>query len=248
MGCVNVSTPDCSANNGLAYCPDKFGCPPDQCPDFTIKQHDTKPFFKVNVEEDSEPMDLTGLVLEASMWANAKLKRDITEDDTSIALVADIGYYQILVDDIILMDRVRSPEYMKVTGFDEANKLVYVERGFNGSTPSEWKKGTVIKIFRIMNAPAVTEMVYDDIIELDGTKKCDVLIESYFVYEWNPNDTCVPGCFWFEFKLLKMVEGSVAIPSTTPMCSMGVGVEWVRRFPNCGSFLIKICQSPTAEL
>lgn len=244
MSCLKPSPPVCGTNCG---CPDHFGCPPCVCPDFQIKRHDTRPPFKVPItDENGDPMDLTGLVVEASMWAKAKLKTAITDVDTSLSLADNIGFDQILVDDIIVTCRARSPEYMLVTGFDETNKTVTVQRGYQGTTADSWKKGTGLNIFRFMGAPAAAEMVYEDVTNVDGTVTKDVLQDSFLMYEWKPNDTCAPGCFWFEFKLLKLLDDPPT-PSVTTVCDMGEGVEWVRRYPVCGEYLIKICDSPTAE-
>lgn len=244
MSCLRTTNTGCGTSSN---CVDKFGCPPGVCPDFEIKRHDTKPVLKVEVtDENNDPMDLTDLILEASMWAKAKLKAEIDGTDTSIQLADNIGFEQILVDDIIVPVRVRSPEYMLVTGFDEANKTITVERGHLGTTPDTWIKGTELRIFRFLNSPATTEMVLQDVLQVDGTTEEDVVTASYLIYEWSANDTCVPGCFWLEFKLLKMSDDASA-PSVTPVCTSGVGVEWVRRYPACGEYLIKICDSPSAE-
>ncbi len=243
MSCLRPSPPTCSSGSNCS----KDGCPPGVCPDFTIKRHDTRPPFKVNITEDDGPLDLTGLVLEANMWINTKLKKDVAADDTNLAFADNIGFEQVLVGDIIVMSRVRSPEQMLITGFDEDNKLIQVERGYNGTTAGAYKKGTKMKAFRFMSQPAVTEMLYDNIEQIDGTTLCDQLTDSLLVYEWTANDTCVPGCFWLEFKLLSMLS-EIVVPSSTPVCFSGVGVDWVRRFPNCDDgFLIKICDTPTAE-
>ncbi len=245
MSCLSPSPPGCATSQN---CPDIFGCLANACPDFQIKRNDTRPSFKVSVSDENGPIDLTGLVLEANMWAKAKLKSNIDADTTTIQFADNIGFYQILPNDVIVVDQVRLPEHMKVVSFDETNKTLVVERGYNGTTALTYKRGTCLKIFRFMNAAAVTEMVYEDVEEFDGTTICNVLAESFFVYEWTANDTCVPGCFWMEFKLLKMTDGPLVIPSTNPMCTSGIGVEWVRRFPQCGEFLIQICQSPTQEI
>lgn len=243
MSCLNTSPPNCGSQPN---CPDKFGCT-GQCPDFEIKRHDTMPSFKYSVEdEEGDPIDLTGLVLEASMWAKAKLKTDIDDNDTVIAFADGIGFEQALEDDVIVVDRVRSPEQMLIVSFDEVNKTITVERGYNGTTAAAVKKGTGLKIFRFRNSPATTEMTVEDVEQIDGTVETDVLQESFLVYEWSANDTCVPGCFWLEFKLMQMAS-VVEIPSVTPVCYSGDGVEWVRRFPACGELLIKICDSPTKE-
>lgn len=238
MSCVQTSAPGCATANN---CDNKC-----LCPDFQIKRGDTKPPFKVSITDDGEPMDFTGLVIEANMWVNAKLKTNITELDTTIALADNVGFNEILPNDIIVMNRARSPEHMRIIGFDETQKLIFVERGFNNTMPSAWKKGSVMQIFRIMNGSAQAEMIYEDIQQVDGTTLCNQLVSSFLVYEWTINDTCVAGCFFFEFKVLKM-SSIVEVPSVTPLCFAGVGVEWTRRFPVCDSFTIKVCDSPTGE-
>lgn len=187
-------------------CVDEFGCPNDICPDFIIRRHDTKPALKISVEDCDGPMDLRGLVIEVSMWALARLKVDIEESDEFFWLADNIGFQQIMVGDIIVMDRVRLPEHMLVVAFDETNKLVKVQRGYHGTNVSKWKKGTNLRIFRVLSAPGEAELVYEDILQVDGTTKKDVLTTAYLVYEWQPEDTCLPGCYWLEFKVLKMID------------------------------------------
>jgi hypothetical protein len=245
MACVSVSQLGCATAN---QCPDCFGCVSGVCPDFQIKQNDTRPPFKVSVSQNDEPMDLTGLVIEANMWANAKLKSNISDQDMFLALANNVGFCQILPNDIILMDRARGSEQMKIIGFNETCSLIQVERGFNGTVPQFWKRGTPMKIFRFRNAPASSEMIFDDITQVDGTVDCNVLTDSFLVYDWNVNDTCIPGCFSFEFKVLKMSTTPPVVPSVIPDCFLGVGVEWTRRFPGCGVFTVQVCPSPTAEI
>lgn len=249
----------CSASNN---CPTEDGCIPGVCPDFVIRRHDTKPSFRVKMEDCDGPMDLTDLVLEASMWAKGKLKKNLTISDTYFSLADNIGFNQIMIGDIILIDNIRSPEKMLVTAFDEKNKFVQVQRGYHGTTIQEWKKGTSLKIIKFIGAVAETEMLYEDILEIDGTTTLNVLTNSFFVYNWAATDTCLPGCYYFEFKLLKMLEEEVNIlsdpitPSVIPSfsdpnidygCGLGEGVEWVRRFPLEEGFVIKIVDSFTSE-
>lgn len=193
-------------------CPDAFGCPPDQCPDFVIRRHDTKPPLKIAVDDCDGPLVLQGLVAEVNMWAKARLKAAITEDSEYFQLADNIGFEQVMQGDIIVMDRVRLPEHMLVTGFDEANKLVRVERGYRNTTPSAWKKGNSMRIFRIMDAPAEIESAYQDVENVDGTTDRDVLTESFLVYEWSSEDVCLPGCYWLEFKLIKMIDVVYFLP------------------------------------
>jgi hypothetical protein len=235
--------------------------------DFCIKRHDTRPAFKVAVSDCDGPMDLTNerLTVEVNMWSNIKLKSAITATDTYFRLADDVGFNQIMQNDIIVVDQVRLPEQMLVTGFDETNKLIRVQRGYHGTTPAAYKKGQSLKAFRIMNSPGEIELVYDDILNVDGTTSADQLIDSYLVYNWQSVDTCVPGCFFLEFKLLQMAETpSVQLsfvpditPSFTPStytpsnfgCESGLGVEWERRFPvGASGFVVGIIDSPTSEI
>lgn len=251
----------------VSNCPDTFGCPPGIAPDFCIKRHDTRPAFKVSIEDCDGVFDLSDedLVLEVNMWAKARLRRAITASDTYFALADNIGFEQAMVGDIIVMDRVRLPEHMLVTAFDETNKLIQVQRGYNGTQAQAWSKGSKMRIFRIMNGPAEIETVLEDVIQVDGTTARDQLVGTFLVFNWDANSTCLPGCYWLEFKLLKMEVSSLSIqatgvsiiPSFTPStyssatfgCSLGSGVEWVRRFPSEGEgFLIRINESPTQEI
>lgn len=241
-------------------CPDKLGCSPGMAVDFCIKRHDTKPPFKVAVEDCDGPMNLTGLVLEVSMWAKAKLKKDLAASDTSFKLADNIGFEQIAVGDIIVMQRVRAPEQMLVTDFNELTSTVTVQRGYHGTPVSFYKKGTPLRIFRVLNAPGSIEMDLEDITRVDGTVAEDQITESRLVHEWAAKDTCLPGCYFLEFKLLKMLSTSVASSSGISQtgsytdfqmgCTVGTGVDWVRRFPvssDVEGYVIKIVDSPTSE-
>jgi len=270
MSIRGASTGVCGGNISSG-CPDEFGCPGNVCPDFVIKRHDTKPPFRVGIEDCDGALDLTDetLVLEVNMWANAKLKKAITSTDTYFSLADNIGFEQAMVGDIIVMHRTRLPEHMLVIGFDETNNFIQVQRAYSGTQSSAWKKGNALRIFRVMNSTGEVSVVTDDVTQPDGSTLADQVIQSLLVYEWRAKDTCLPGCYWLEFKLLKMESTISALtvgalstsasvtPSFTPStltaddfgCILGDGVEWVRRFPSEGEgFLIKITGSPTTEL
>lgn len=231
-------------------CPRSDGCSPNVCSfDFEIKRFDTLPVFKYKLEdENGDAVDLTGLVVEASMWINVVLKRAITAEDTELQFANCVGFEQLLVGDLLVIDRTRSPENMLITGFDEENKIVYVERGVNGTNPSDYKKNTKMKGFRFRDSPGSIEMIYGSIMQLDGTYLCDQLLESYLVYNFSVENSCAPGCFCFEFKLLTLDASSITIPSVIPECFLGVGVIQMQKFPACGSFSVKVCDSPTREI
>jgi hypothetical protein len=249
-----------------AYCLDLFGCGSNQCPNFTIKRHDTQPPLRVEISDCDGALNMQDplLVAEVNMWANAKIRKAVTAVETVLSFADNIGFYQALPGDVIVVDAVRGPEHMAVTGFDENLKTITVQRGFAGTTARAWARGTSVRIFRTMNAPAEIQLVLSNVQQEDGTVLENVLSHSYLTYNWGPNDTCMPGCYWLEFKLLKMLppvaivpdDGVPVSPSATPdnramdsSCSIGVGVQWVRRFPESqAAFLIKIIDSPTAEL
>lgn len=257
----------CNSQIGVPNYNPNTNCDTSCSSDFCMKRHDTRPAFKVAVSDCDGPMDLTStdLVVEVNMWSNVKLKTSLSATDTYFRLADDIGFKQIMQNDIIVVDQVRLPEQMLVIGFDETNKLVRVQRGYHGTIPAAYKKGQVLKAFRILNSPGEIELVYDDVLNVDGSTSTDQLIDSYLVYNWSAIDTCVPGCFLLEFKLLKMiVTPSVQlsfvpeiVPSFTPStytpsdfgCDMGAGIEWERRFPpSSEGFVIGIIDSPTSEV
>jgi hypothetical protein len=111
--------------------------------------------------------------------------------------------------------------------------LVYIDRAYDGTSAQDWNRGNPIKIVKFMNEPAKIEMVYEDILEIDGTTTENVLQESYFVHEWSAPETDSPGCYYLEFKLMTQVSA----PD-----------QWIRRFPaDKEGFLIKITDTFTSE-
>jgi hypothetical protein len=139
---------------------------------------------------------------------------------------------------------------MNVIGFDEEKKEIYVVRGYKSTTPFPWKKGASLRLLRFLNNPAITEMTFEDIANTDGTISKNQLVHSFLIYRWNPEDTCLAGSFFFEFKLLKMLDLGTSqppIPSYSP-CDWGHGVQWTRSFPiDKDGFVIQVYNSPTGE-
>ena len=241
--------------NTSCYDPNSTLCS-DQglCYDFIIKRHDNFPEFKIEIQDCGDPIDLTNLVAEVSMWSESKLKATITESQTTIQLADNVGFDQILEGTIIQAGLGRNFERMLVVGFDETNKTVQVLRGKSQTDPFAWKKGTPLRLLRFFNKPALTEMIYEDITQIDGSVKENVLTHSYLICKWSPEDTCLAGCFYLEFKLIKMLDIIIPdpplpsiIPSYNP-CDLGYGVEWMRRFPvNKKGFVVQVFNSPTGE-
>jgi hypothetical protein len=200
----NLKSGSCNSQTGCTK--DALGCPQGVCPDFVIRRHDTRPSFKVSFEDCEGPMDFRGLVIEANMWALCKLKDNLLEDDEHFRLADDIGFNQVMVGDVIIVDQIRLPEKMLVVGFDEHNKLIKVQRGYHGTTPANLKRGTILRVFRVLNGQAQAEITLDDVQNVDGTIEKDVIQSSSLIYEWQAEDTCLPGCYWMEFKVLKMID------------------------------------------
>jgi len=241
------------------------------CPEFIIKQHDTRPAFKVDITECDLPVDLSDLVTEVSMWTNAKLKINIDSSTNTISFADNIGFEQINYDTIIQIGNGRLFERMLVKQINDLDNTVTVLRGQANTGAYKWKKGTTIKLIRFLNNPAVGEMLYQDIEQIDGTVTKNQLVRSTLLYEWLAGDTCMCGKYFLEFKVLKMnassnqvvttVDGTSSITYvTTPSqnngsnnlvnyhCEIGENVEWVRRYPNDKEgFLIQIIGTPTAE-
>ena len=135
-------------------------------------------------------------------------KTDFTggvDPSLSLSLADNIGFEQVMVGDVIIMERARRPEHMLVKAFDETNSLISVQRSYNDTEAFAWKKGSKLKIFRVLNSSADVELVFEDVIQVDGTSK-STLVEADVLYEWKANDTCLSGCYLFEFKLIKMQE------------------------------------------
>jgi hypothetical protein len=223
------------------------------CADFTIKRHDTRPVFKVDITDCDLPIDLTNLVVEASMWTNAKLKTSLTTLSSTISFADNIGFEQINLDTIIQVGEGRAFERMLIQNIDEEAKTVSVLRGQLDTNVYSWKKGVTVKLLRFLNNPAIGELEYKDVEQLDGTITENQLVRSTLVYEWLPGDTCMAGKYFLEFKVLSMTDNnSTPVPSQNTTvnyhCDLGANVEWARRFPNNREgFVIEVFDSPTAE-
>jgi len=218
-------------------CNDSGSCPAP--PDFCIKRHDTRPSFRISMSDCDGPVDLTedGIVLEASMWFVAKLKSAITTSSTEIRFADDVGFDSVKVGDVISTSKARSPEKMLVTAIDEASKTVDVTRGHAGTSPQDWAKGTGLNVFRFADAPAAVESVVETVESVEGSTS-EELTDTLLVFEWSGDQTSMPGCYWFEFKIIKLSDSSSSSSSE---------VEWVKRVPlSPEGFMVNIVDSPTS--
>jgi hypothetical protein len=184
------------------------------------------------VEDCDGAVDLSdeNLVVEASMWFDAKLKSGVDELATSLSFADNIGFDQVAVGDLLVVSRPRSAEKMLVTGVDEVFKTVSVERGYDSTLASAWPKGVGIHAFRFLNQQAEVEMVMDEVEAVDGSVS-EVLSESYVSFPWQPSHTALPGCYMIEFKMTMMDGSSVA---------------WTKRIPlSKDGFMVRVINSPT---
>lgn len=209
-------------------------CPDGVSPILCLKRYETRPSLKVSIEDCEGAMDLSegDFVLEVNMWFNTKLKHDIDEDQLEISFADNIGFYQVAENDFILIDHPRTPEYLLVKSFNETEKTIQVERSQKGTVAGSWKKGSSLKVFRVMQEDAEVELVYEDVVKEDGSS-INELTDTVFVFNWTVNSTMLSGCFWLEYTLAKVnLEDS--------------SIEWTRKFPsNNEGFLIKINESST---
>jgi len=170
--------------------------------DFIIKRNSTQPSLRLKVYDcDWSPIDLSKFEITASMWANAKLKKDINDSDFEILLANNVGLSAVVPGDVILLKNTGTHELVQVASI--VNNAVMVTRGYFETTSTSWKKGTSIKIIKIMNSGATHDLVKEDVMKLDGTKELNVLVESYLVYNWFVDDTRVPGEYYLEFKVIE---------------------------------------------
>lgn len=228
------------------------------CVDFSLKQHDTRPAFKVDITDCDLPIDLTDLVIEASMWTLAKIRTSILSTDTIISFADNVGFEQLNVDTIIQVGNGRVFERMLIKTINEEDKTLTVLRGQLDTKAYNWKKGVSVKLIKFLNNPAIGELEYKDIELLDGTVESHKLVRSTLVYEWKQEDTCMCGKYFIEFKVMKIspivIEPTLDVGSNVNPdeinyhCDNGANVEWMRRFPNDREgFVISVLGSPTAE-
>ena len=190
--------------------------------DFIIKRNSTQPSLRLKVYDcDWSPIDLSKYEITASMWANAKLKKDISDSDFEILLADNVGLSAVIPGDVILLKNSAAHELVQVSSI--VNNSIMITRGYFETTPSSWKKGTSIKIIKIMNSSATYDLVREDVLKLDGKKELNVLVESYLVYNWFVDDTRVPGEYYLEFKVIERnAEYEIIYSSKYPSEKEGV--------------------------
>lgn len=220
-------------------CGSSGGCASNGCsrtPDFCIKRNDTRPSLKIAMTDCDGVVDLTdqNLILEANMWFEAKLKTTITNSSTVLVFADNIGFNQVLVGDIIIMDRPRDPEHMLVTDISESDKSITVQRAYNATVADSWSKGTTLRIFRFMDAPGEIESVFEQVEKVDGNSQ-EELVDTFLVFNWETSHTSLAGCYFLEFKILMVADSGE--------------ISWTKRVPlSEQGFLISVIDSPTPNL
>jgi hypothetical protein len=196
--------------------------------DFCIKRGDTRPVFRVSVEDCDGVVDLTdaNLVLEANMWFKAKLKSDLSSSSSTLSFADNIGFNQVNVGDVILTDRPRNSEKMVVTAIDESAKTLTVERGHDSTDAQDWPRGSLLRVFRFMDQPAQIESVFEQVSSLEGSVS-EELVDTFMVFEFLKEHTLLPGCFLLEFSLAMMEETSIAWAKKIPLSSEGYVINIV---------------------
>lgn len=215
-------------------CAEQGDCPSP--PDLCIKRNDTKPSFKASISDCDGPIDFsseTNLVVEASMWFDSKLKQSLDSESLSLSFADNIGFDSVMVGDIIVTHKSRSPEFMLVSFVDEGSKSVQVVRGQEDTNVVDWPKGTPLSIFRFRDLSGNLEQIYDTSESVDGTAQT-LLSETILGFDWEPHHTAAPGCYWIEFKIMKVADSS---PNE---------VEWIKRVPlSSPGFVVRVLDSST---
>lgn len=211
------------------------GCLGSGCespPDFCIKRGDSRPSYRVSVEDCDGAVDISdeNLVIDASMWFDARLKSALDPSSSSISFADNIGFERVSVGDVVVASSPRNAERMLVLGIDESARTVEVERGYASTTVQEWPRGSSLCVFRFVDEPAEAEAVLEQFEEVDGTLS-ERLSESFVVFNWKPEHTSVPGCYWLEFKFTMMDGSSVAWTKKVPLSRRG--------------FLVNVVDTPT---
>lgn len=209
-------------------CSPSDSCPIGVNPDFVIKRFDTNPALRVELADCDGPMDVSDpdLAVEVNMWTKSKLKKNITNSDTTLQFADNIAFDQILIGDTIYIDHARSPEYMQISGINEDTKVITVSRGVNSSAPMSWKKGTSVYIYRIISGIGSIETVSQDVISITGSIDKNQLVGSNLIYNWSKNDTLTAGCYWLEFKLMKTIpQNSTIFSNFDSVLQYNVGDE-----------------------
>ena len=138
--------------------------------DFIIKRNSTQPSLRLKVYDcDWSPIDLSKYEITASMWANAKLKKDISDSDFEILLADNVGLSAVIPGDVILLKNSAAHELVQVSSI--VNNSIMITRGYFETTPSSWKKGTSIKIIKIMNSSATYDLVREDVLKFRIIKR-----------------------------------------------------------------------------
>lgn len=188
--------------------------------EFLIKRNDTSPSLKYKIFDcDSSPIDLTeDYTIEASMWSNAKLKKDINTVQQEILFANNVGFDTVWVGGNLLLKTSNSYETLTVTAVDSYNNSITVDRAQLGTAALNWKKGTVVKMIRFINSPATKELVNSTSLNMEGDEET-TLAESYLIYNWLDDfDTSLPGDYLLEFKVTKI--------------NSDTSVEWTRKYPS----------------
>lgn len=218
----------CNSSGG---CQGSGNCP--RTPDFCIKKNDTRPIFQVSFSDcdGAVELDNENIVVEASMFFKAKLKSQISNSSTTLSFADNIGFDQILIGDLIVVDKPRNSEKMLVVSIDESSKSFTVQRGYSSSPsipsmPQSWSKGTNLKIFRFIDETAQVESVFEDTTQVDGSI-LNELTDTILSFAFTSEHTSAPGCYWFEFKISRIMPENGEI-------------DWIKTLPLSDGFLVNV--------
>lgn len=191
--------------------------------DLIIKRGDTKPPV-VYVMPDCDDIDLSdeAIQITVSMWSKANLSSKISSLDTNIKFKNNYNITSVSLDNYILLKKYNSFEYIKV--IEVNHDSIIVTRAELSSDSRDWEKGSDLKIIKLLDVEGDKEILYNDIIDLNGqTQK--MVSARRLIYNWVEGDTVKPGDYFMEFKVSKFDGPSLLWSRKFPLVEEGIKIQ-----------------------
>lgn len=204
-------------------CSNSFNVTSESCnSDFTIKQGDTCPLFKINIKDPEtglpvsyEDWEVTTFMFFESCLRSIDSAHDgisgcsgfsgyMSEEFAGIKLLGKKSLCQVKIGDIIEVDDCNQnrQEFMLVIDIDYDCDTILVQRGYGGSDIYSHRRGDKLIFYRIYGKTGFIDSVNEEDLE-EGIE----LDNSVIGYNWAEEDTSHRGCYFFEFKLMKNAIG-----------------------------------------
>jgi hypothetical protein len=184
--------------------------------DFSIKQGDNCPSFKIQIKDPStgNPISFEDWEVEAYMYFYSNFKSIKQSDDIYsgytyyiLNLLGNQNLYQIKIGDIIEVEDCNQnlQEFMIVENVDKND--IYVIRGYGGSDIYEHKRGDKLIFYRIYNKEGfiTSEHIEEDYKEnfISEGQNNEKIEEDFSIigYSWDIEDTSHKGIYFLQLKV-----------------------------------------------